>query len=192
MADTKLTGLAAFTPEATDLLYGVDDPGGTPVSGQFTVSALLSQTSWNQLQDKPSEFTPAAHNQAWGTITGTPTTVSGYGITDAASEDAVETAAVNAQTGTAYTLALTDRGQVVTMDNASANTVTVPTNGTVAFDIGSVVNIVQIGAGVTTITGATGVTVNGTSGGSISISAQYQGASLLQVATDVWIASGAI
>lgn len=42
MADTKTTGLAAFTPTTDDLLYGVNDPGGTPVSGRFAVSDVLS------------------------------------------------------------------------------------------------------------------------------------------------------
>lgn len=109
-----------------------------------------------------------------------------------ASEAAVETATINAQTGTAYTLALSDRGQIVTMDNASANTVTVPTNASVAFDVGSVVTVVQKGAGLTTITGDTGVTVNGTSAGSVVILSQYQGVSLIKIATDTWIASGAV
>lgn len=40
MADTKLTALTAFTPIVTDLLYGVDNPAGTPVSGKMTISAL--------------------------------------------------------------------------------------------------------------------------------------------------------
>ena len=40
MADTKTTALAAFTPVLADLLYGVDDPGGSPDSGQFTITAL--------------------------------------------------------------------------------------------------------------------------------------------------------
>ena len=40
--------------------------------------------SWSDLTSGvPTEFTPAAHNQAWSTITSTPTTLSGYGITDA-------------------------------------------------------------------------------------------------------------
>lgn len=40
MADTKLTGLSGFTPVLTDELYGVDDPGGTPVSGKVTLTSL--------------------------------------------------------------------------------------------------------------------------------------------------------
>jgi hypothetical protein len=42
MADTALTGLSAFTPDAADLLYGVDDPSGTPVSKKATVGSLAA------------------------------------------------------------------------------------------------------------------------------------------------------
>ena len=38
--------------------------------------------AYSSLTGVPSTFTPAAHNQAWSTITGTPTTLAGYGITD--------------------------------------------------------------------------------------------------------------
>ena len=39
--------------------------------------------AYGSLTGVPSTFTPATHNQAWSTITSTPTTLSGYGITDA-------------------------------------------------------------------------------------------------------------
>lgn len=116
----------------------------------------------------------------------------GQEATAFAQHDDVETADLNAQTGTTYTLVIGDRGQVVTMDNVNTNAVIIPTNDTAAFDIGSVVTVIRLGAGVTTVSGAAGVTVNGTSGGSVEISAQYQGVSLLKIATDTWIASGAI
>ena len=38
---------------------------------------------WDKIEGKPSTFTPSSHTQAWSTITSTPTTISGYGITDA-------------------------------------------------------------------------------------------------------------
>lgn len=100
--------------------------------------------------------------------------------------------AINAQTGTGYTLALTDAGDIVTMDNAGANTLTIPANASVAFPVGTVVVALQKGAGATSITGASGVTVNGVSAGSGDMSAQFGSATLLKVATDTWIASGAI
>jgi hypothetical protein len=42
MADTKVTALVAITPLGTDLLYAVDDPGGTPISAKVTVAAVLA------------------------------------------------------------------------------------------------------------------------------------------------------
>ena len=102
------------------------------------------------------------------------------------------TPTVNAQTGTSYTLALVDAGAVVTATNADAVTVTVPTNASVAFPVGTIINVIQAGAGVVTLQGDTGVTVNGTSGGSVDTTTQYQGAALLKTGADEWIISGAV
>lgn len=41
MADQKVTALGAVTPVATDILYLVDDPGGTPVSAKATAASVL-------------------------------------------------------------------------------------------------------------------------------------------------------
>lgn len=100
-------------------------------------------------------------------------------------------AAINAQTGTTYTLVLTDGGKEVTMDNGSPNTLTIPAEATIAFPIGTQIAVRQIGAGVTTVDGDTGVTVNGVSAGGAAILAQYQGVALLKVDSDTWIMSGA-
>jgi len=39
-------------------------------------------STWATLSGIPATFPPSAHNQAWSTITATPTTLAGYGITD--------------------------------------------------------------------------------------------------------------
>jgi hypothetical protein len=70
--------------------------------------------------------------------------------------------------------------------------VTIPTNLSVPFITGTVIAVIRRGTGATTIQAAGGVTLNGTSGGSVSITARWQGATLLKVDTDEWIASGAI
>ena len=102
----------------------------------------------------------------------------------------------NPQTGTTYTLALTDRAKLVSMNNAAANVVTVPTNAAVAFPIGSSIIIEQLGAGVTTITGDTGVTIRGggasVSAGSGAISNRYDIVTLIKRATNTWVAQGSI
>jgi len=96
----------------------------------------------------------------------------------------------NDQSGTSYTLILGDAQKTVYMNNASANTLTIPTNASVAFPTGTRIDIIQEGAGVTTITGDTGVTLNGVSAGSGAISAQYGGVSIQKRGTDTWIMCG--
>jgi hypothetical protein len=94
-----------------------------------------------------------------------------------------------ADTTTAYTLVLGDAGKYVTLSNAASITLTVPTNATVAFDVGTVVNVVQLGAGQVTIAGAVGVTVNSESS-KLKLKGQYAVASLLKTATNTWVALG--
>ena len=99
----------------------------------------------------------------------------------------------NNQTGTAYTLVLTDAdNKTVYMDNAAANVLTIPTNASVAFAVGTKINVMMEGAGVTSITGDTGVTVNGVSAGSGDINNQYQGVTLAKRATNTWLVIGDI
>jgi hypothetical protein len=62
-------------------------------------------------------------------------------------------AAINAQTTTAYTLVLADKVRYVRVSNTAANTVTIPTNASVAFAIGTQITVRQSGAGKTTIAG---------------------------------------
>src|SRR5689334_20279238 len=93
------------------------------------------------------------------------------------------------QQAAGYTLALTDAGKIVEISNGSANNLTVPANATVAFAVGTVVDIVQTGAGQTTIVAAGGVTVN-KAAATLKLTAQYSVARLYKQATNTWIASG--
>jgi hypothetical protein len=100
---------------------------------------------------------------------------------------------VNAQTGTTYTLALTDAPAssanqgIVTMNNGSANTLTIPANGTVAFPVGTVVQVVQLGAGQTTIAITTDTLLNASS---VTARAQNSTLVLTKIATTTWVLSG--
>ena len=97
---------------------------------------------------------------------------------------------VSAQTGASYTLVLANDGQLVTMNNANANTLTVPSNSSVAFPVGTVINFAQIGAGTTTVTAASGVTMNGVVAGSAAVEKRYSIGSLVKTATNTWLLSG--
>jgi len=97
--------------------------------------------------------------------------------------------AINTQTGAAYTLAITD--DHVEMNNAGANTLTVPPNSDVAFDIGTSIVISQYGAGNTTIAPGSGVTLR-SRGDALKLAGQYAQAILTKRGTNEWYVSGDI
>ena len=101
---------------------------------------------------------------------------------------------LNDQTGTSYTPVLTDQYQVlITRSNASASTLTIPTNASVAFPVGTVITVLNKAAGAVTISGAGGVTV--LSAGATAASPvlnQYKSAALMQVAANTWYVVGAV
>ena len=104
----------------------------------------------------------------------------------------VITQAINAQTGTSYTLVIADDTSLVTLANASAIAVTIPLNSSVAFPIGACVDLVQFGAGQVTVAGASGVTLVSTGGTSATPKTRVQNSAitLRKLGTDSWIAIG--
>jgi len=103
---------------------------------------------------------------------------------------------LNAQTAS-YTVVLADADQkLVTMSVASANDFLIPTNASVAFAIGPVINVIQIGAGQTTIkavsSGTTTILSTGGTAAQPKLRAQYSAASCVKVATDSWYVIGDI
>lgn len=103
---------------------------------------------------------------------------------------------LNAQTAT-YTVVLADADQkLVTMSVASANDFQIPTNASVAFPIGTIINVIQIGAGQTTIkavtSGTTTISSTGASAIAPKLRKQFSAASCIKVATDTWYVVGDI
>lgn len=74
----SVTGKPTFAAVATSGAYA--DLSGRPT---------LFSGAYSALTGIPSTFAPAAHTQAWSTITATPTTLAGYGITDGATASAL-------------------------------------------------------------------------------------------------------
>lgn len=105
--------------------------------------------------------------------------------------DVVNTTLVpNNQTGTAYTLVLTDAGKRVAMNNAAANVVTVPPNSSVAFPVNTTLFISQDGAGATSIAAGSGVTINVAEG--LNVGGQYKMVSIIKTATNTWMGIGTV
>ena len=103
---------------------------------------------------------------------------------------------LNAQTGTTYTAVSTDQySRLVTQSNASASTFRIPTNATTAFPIGTVLNIINIGAGICTINAVTSGTTTILSAGAVPAAptlAQYKAASCIKTGTDTWYVIGGV
>jgi hypothetical protein len=95
---------------------------------------------------------------------------------------------INAQTGTSYTFVIGDRLKIVTLNNSGAITLTVPPNSSVAFAVGTSIDIIQLGSGQVTVAGGSGVTVNSTP--TLKLRTQYSVGSCLKIATDTWIFMG--
>lgn len=112
-------------------------------------------------------------------------------VLTAAEQNALATAmiAIRASTATSTTALLTDDGKLVTMSNASANTFTVPPNSSVAFGIGTQLNVAQLGAGQTSIVAGAGVTLN-SAGGKLKLDAQYAVATCVKTDTNEWFVVG--
>jgi hypothetical protein len=96
---------------------------------------------------------------------------------------------LNTQTGTTYTLVLGDADKLVEMNNAAANTLTVPPNSSVAFSTGTQIIVVQKGAGTTTIAAGSGVTLL-SKDSALGIGGQYGAATCIKIATDTWYVIG--
>ena len=73
----------------------------------------------------------------------------------------------------------------------TAVTLTVPPNSSVAFTIGTEIDVIQGGAGQVTFAEGAGVTIN-SAGGLLALSAQFSGGTLKKVATDVWDLVGSL
>ena len=97
--------------------------------------------------------------------------------------------AINARTSS-YTLALSDGdGKLVTMSSASAQTITVPPNSTVAFPIGTQILIQRLGTGDVTLVAGSGVTLQ-SADSALKLREQYSVAGLVKRDTDTWAVCG--
>lgn len=166
----------------------IDLKGGT--SGQ-----ILSKASNTDL-----DFTWISNDQGDITAVNTNSPLTGGGTSGALTLSydyaAGSKVTLNAQTAT-YTAVLADADQkLITMSVASANDFLIPTNASVAFAVGTVINVIQIGAGQTTIKAVTAGTTTISSTGASAIApklrAQYSAASCIKVATDTWYVVGDI
>lgn len=96
---------------------------------------------------------------------------------------------VNAQTGTAYTPGTAQVGQLTTLSNVAAQTITIPANATTAFAIGDQLNFMNLSTGTATFV-AGGTAVIRSAGSKLKLTTQYAVCTVLKWDTDAWVMVG--
>lgn len=166
-----------------------------PLDGDLTTIAGLTATTDNIIQSVGSAWASRTPTQAKAALSlgNVDNTSDANKPVSTATQTALDLKAdlsitANGQSGTTYTLVLTDAGKVIECNNASAITLTVPTNASVAFPTGTVIEVYQQGAGQITVTAAGGVTLRAPGGAKTRV--QYSTLALRKRAADEWVLAG--
>lgn len=165
---------------------------GVPAPTLVTNSFVSSELS-NYLSLSSASTTYATlDSPALTGIPTAPTATLGTNTTQIATTEFVEsrfdTTTINTQTAS-YGLVLADAGKTIEMNVGSANNLTVPLNSSQAFPVGTTIDVIQYGAGQTTIVATGGVTIRSKES-KLKLTGQYSGATLYKRGTDEWVVVG--
>jgi hypothetical protein len=158
----------------------------SPQEGQF---AFTKDTNTTWYYTGSAWVVSGATGDIEGITTGTDSGLSG-GVTSGTAVLRLKLE-FDAETGTTYTLLAANLNQLVTLNNASAITLTVPPS---VFSAGDVINIAQIGAGQVTLAQGAGVTITSTGASSSApkLRAQQSAASIICTASNTFLVVGDI
>lgn len=180
---TKLAPQAANTIVANATGSSAGPTAVAIGANTFLARAAAGNMAGKTISEDALAFVAAANNAAMRIALG--------GAASGANTDITSTIAYrpeNLQTAS-YTLVMGDAGKNVRMNNASANNLTVPLNSSVAFAVGTEIDICQYGAGQTTVVATGGVTIRSKLG-NLKLTGQYSGATLKKIGTDEWMLFG--
>ena len=171
MANKKISELGALgtTPAGSDIIP-ITDVSGTPTTKKVTVTNLMGASPVQSVNSATGAVSINAGNLADFNFDGN--AILGFD------------ASLNDQTGTAYTLVASDAGKVVTCDNGSAITVTVPAG----LGAGFTCTVIQKGAGQVTF--ATSSTTVNNRQSHTKIAGQHGVVSLVATAADTFVLAG--
>ena len=117
-------------------------------------------------------------------------------VLTAATYNSLPTFTVGTANTADYTAVSADQYQVLEiMNKATAIAFKIPTNASVAFPVGTAITVLNIGAGVCTISAVTSGTTTILSAGAVAAAptlAQYKSAVCIKTATDTWYVVGAV
>ena len=216
MVDSKITALTNEpTPVAADLVAIVDNVSVSPTSKKATIDNVLNVynnktatmtnkiISQSQITDLTTDLalkSPLASPTFTGTVVlpNVPVIVTTQLDLKATLASPVLTSpsisyAINAQTDN-YTTVLADAGKIITSNKGSAVVITIPLNSSVAYPIGSSINVISIGAGLTNFAIGAGVTINSTGAVPAApvLRIAHSSATAIKIATDTWQVVGDI
>ena len=175
LIENNSTGIVTVQSSGANTIVAI--PGGMSVKITSILNSGTTAASWDY------EYV------GFNAITGTGSNVL---ATSPTISDPVITESVNAQTGTTYTPVLTDAKQMVTLNNASAITVTIPPNSSVAYAVGSKIDFIAKGAGQVSFAQGSGVTIRSTGATATApkLRIQYSAATAWYEGSDVWYIVG--
>jgi hypothetical protein len=206
--DAQVAALAALTPAAGQAMYwtsatalALADTAGYGrslwnVADEAALKALINAEAGVDFQ---------AYDADLAAIALLTTTAVGRSLLEVANAAAIRTIAEVAKDGVLsavqvktadYTLALTDIGSIIRINDSSVRDISIPLNATVEIPVGSWFNIGSIGTAAGRVRAVNGVTLNGVAGtGSNAIatfSARWRAALLVKVATNSWEIYGGV
>jgi hypothetical protein len=151
--------------------------------------SYLQDTNAVEVYDGSNWVSIGSSGDITGITTGTDSGLSG-GVTSGTATLRLKLE-FDAETGTTYTLVAGNLNQLVTLNNASSITLTVPPS---VFSAGDVINIAQIGAGQVTLAQGAGVTINSTGATATApkLRARYSAASIICTASNTFLVVGDI
>jgi hypothetical protein len=191
-----ITGVTAGTG-----LTGGGTSGTVTVSLSTPVSAANGGTGLSSLGTGVATWlgTPSSSNLAAAVSdeTGSGALVFGTSptLTTPTINDPKLNLAIDAETAS-YTAILVNNGQLVTMNNSSANTFSIPTDANVDFPVGTQITVLQIGTGQTTIqavtAGTTTINSTGATAAQPRLRVRYSSATCIKLSANNWVVLGDI
>jgi hypothetical protein len=191
----KTIALGSNTVSGTTAQFNtaLTDGDFATLAGSETLTNKTLALGSNTVSGTVSQFNTALTDGDFATLAGTET------LTNKTLTTPVITIGQNTPSFTtnAYTLVLADQYEVLLASNgATAGTINIPTNASIAFAIGTQITVIQTGTGQLTIAattpGTTTVLSNGATVAQPKLRTQYSSATLIKTGTDTWYVVGDI
>ena len=180
-----------YLNEQTVMVFASSAARTSALSGVLAegMMSYLQDTNSVEVYDGSNWVSVGSTGDITGITTGTDSGLSG-GVTSGTATLRLKVE-FDAETGTTYTLVAGNLNQLVTLNNASPITLTVPPS---VFSAGDVINIAQIGAGQVTLAQGAGVTINSTGATATApkLRARYSAASIICTASNTFLVVGDI